>query len=254
MKPGMSIQDVILPAPQAGITPDLDKLHNRIESLARYIIGLPDYMRGRVGVTEVATEVALADKSSRTRNEKDQERIFDFVQWAAEATINLYDQFLTKDSSIPYQLTDSEDFVELTRTSLDLRGAARGATDPWNYNFSVAVSTGATNTRTVRLELLTKAWGQLLQLMQAGTVDPAELTRVFLSLLDLESLLKEAPPADAMGQAQPPDGAASPEGAANTMADGMNEMMGGAAADLEMPNNTEGAIPSLQMAGGPGRG
>jgi hypothetical protein len=78
-----------------------------------FILGIPQYSRGVVGVADVATEVALADTATRTRNGRRIKMIEDAIDTLAHKVVGLYEEFLPPNTMLPIRLTDSQDVLKL---------------------------------------------------------------------------------------------------------------------------------------------
>ena len=185
----------------------------------------------------MATEVALADTATRTRNGRRIRKLEDAIQWAATAIISLYEEFLPEDSLLPIRLTDSAKVIEANREALKLR-ALNEATGqgPLEYDYEAIAYSPTENHRLIQLRNIQQ---YLPLLMEAPNVDKEKLVVKLLDLLLMRDLAMEAQQADAqmppgagMAPMEPP-----PE---DTMATGA------------LPPGTEEPVTPPFPGGGPG--
>ena len=66
-KANAPLGDIIGQTPVPSFSPAFTDMRNRCNQVIEFILGIPQYSRGVVGVADVATEVALADTATRTR-------------------------------------------------------------------------------------------------------------------------------------------------------------------------------------------
>ena len=110
-KANAPLGDIIGQTPIPAMSPAFDEMRARCNSVIEFILGIPQYSRGVVGVADVATEVALADTATRTRNGRRIKQIEDLIRFSAERVVALYEEFLPTDSNLPIRLTDSQEVL-----------------------------------------------------------------------------------------------------------------------------------------------
>ncbi|HIA01711.1 MAG TPA: hypothetical protein EYN66_07340 [Myxococcales bacterium] len=207
-KQNAPLRDIIGSTPTAALSPSFDKMRDRAMRIVEFVLGIPQYSRGVVGVSDVATEVALADTATRTRNGRRIKAVEDVVSWMAQCTVGLYEEFFSEDMILPVRLTGSREVLEVTRESLIARDARdEDEEHPLDYDYEALPYSPSENNRLVQL----KNVGQFMEfLMQAPQVDKERLVQKMLELLQLGdiSLSKAEQEAQqqAEAQAQPPQG------------------------------------------------
>jgi hypothetical protein len=172
------------------LSPSFDKMRERLIRSIEFALGLPQYSRGVVGVADVATEVALADQAIRTRNGRRLQAIQSLLEWAAKATVGLYEEFLPSDSQLPIRLTGRRESLMVTRNSLAARHPGKKYTqEPMDYDYEVVPFSPTENSRVIQLKNLS----QVLDLfLQSPDVDNRALLETLTDLLNLDaSLLRD---------------------------------------------------------------
>jgi len=212
-KANASINDIIGHTQTPGLSPEFIASRDRCIQIIEFILGIPQYSRGVVGVTDVATEVALADTATRTRNGRRMKEIYDLVSWQSKAIVGLYEEFLSEDEVLPIRLLGTVSSLEVTRASMMAREvlSARGE-EPLEYDYEAVPYSPTENNRLVQLRNLSQFF-PLLQ--ESPVVDQQRLTRKLLELLQMGDVLKsddEIEQEQAMAQAQmaPPGGGMAP--------------------------------------------
>jgi len=225
------LRDLIGQTPVPALSPSWDKMRDRATQVIEFVLGIPQYSRGVVGVTDIATEVALADSATRTRNGRRIKAVNDIVVSLAEATVGLYEEFLEEDSVLPIRLTDRVEALEVTRASIL---AEEGGALSYDYEAS-AYSPTENN----RLTQLKNVQAFLPILAQAPNVDQEALFAKLLELLQMKDVMKEGSGEDAamamqqMAQQQQGGAPATDTIATGALPPGVQEP--------QVPNNTGGA-------------
>ena len=98
------LRDVISQTPMPQMDPSFNRMRERATQIIEFILGIPQYSRGVVGVADVATEVALADTATRTRNGKRIKQMTDLVGELGKKIVGLYEEFLPEDSELAVRL------------------------------------------------------------------------------------------------------------------------------------------------------
>ena len=188
-KANASISDIIGHTQTPSLSPEFIQTRDRCMQIIEFILGIPQYSRGVVGVSDVATEVALADTATRTRNGRRQQEIYDLIGWQSQTIVGLYEEFLADDEILPVRLTGNEEILEITRASMLAREvqAARGE-DPLEYDYQAVAYSPTENNRLVQLRNLSQFFPLLAQ---APEVDQATLVKKLAELLQMEDILKD---------------------------------------------------------------
>jgi hypothetical protein len=265
-KARVGINEVIGVTPTPTLPVEWDRTINRIKETIDFVLGIPGYMRGAVGQSDVATELALTDTATRTRNARRQKVIYNTIEWCSKAVIALYQERMEPDSKIPIRLIDGAKETELTRELMGFEGdenedgelVPRGD-DPWTYDYSANPYNASEQNDTVVLKQLEVFLPVLSEQVAAGNIDGRKLTKKLLELLHMEELLTDAPPPEAPGAAAPGmEGMMGPETANNMGQQPMvpGSMPGAAAAPMiggEVAVGTGAqAVPGGMEGGGSG--
>ena len=201
------ITDVIGHTPTASLPFEWNATINELTRIVEFILGLPAYSRGAVGQSDIATELALADKATRDRNTRRQKEVYLVLAWIAKAVIALYTEFMDPQDRLPMRLLDDAGDLDVTRDSLALPSAGPDGDLPpedvftWDYEprpFNADESNSAVALR--KLEIF------LPFLTQHPNIDQFALARYFAELLKVPNLVSEAAPAQAPMPTAPPTG------------------------------------------------
>ena len=208
-KQNAPLRDIIGQTPAPSLSPSFGQLRDRAMRIVEFVLGIPQYSRGVVGVSDVATEVALADTATRTRNGRRIKSVEDVVSWMAECAVGLYEEFFSEDEILPVRLTGSREVLEVTRETIMARqfGAAYGD-HPLEYDYEALPYSPTENNRLVQLKNVSQFMDFL---MQAPQVDKERLVSKMLELLQLgDIVLTPAEQQAMMQQAQAGQQAAAP--------------------------------------------
>ena len=200
-KANAPLRDIIGQTPTPSFSPEFQDMRDRCNSGIEFILGIPQYSRGVVGVADVATEVALADTATRTRNGRRIKMIEDSVDSIADKTVGIYEEFLPPNTVLPVRLTDSHDVLKLTRQTLAMRPRRNPNERSLDFDYIAIPYSPTENHRLVQLQKLQQYMPLLLE---SPAVDKNKLIHKLVDLLGMQDIL--APP----GQQQPPP--AAPEG------------------------------------------
>lgn len=182
-KQNAPLRDIIGQTPTASLSPMFGEMRDRAMRIVEFVLGIPQYSRGVVGVSDVATEVALADTATRTRNGRRIKAVEDVVAWMAECSVGLYEEFFSEDEILPVRLTGSREVLDVTRESIKAREYGNAAGDhPLEYDYEALPYSPTENNRLVQL----KNVAQFMEfLLQAPQVDKERLVQKMLQLLQL---------------------------------------------------------------------
>jgi len=236
-KANAPLRDLIGQTPTPQFQPSFHQMRERCTQTVEFILGIPQYSRGVVGVADVATEVALADTSTRTRNGRRIKAVEDTIRVLGDMIIGLYEEFLDEGTTLPVRLTDSREVLSVTRKSLGARDERSPYEHPMDYDYEAVPYSPTENHRLVQLQ---KIQQYMPLLVESPQVDKEKLVVKLLDLLGLsEILLTNQPPAQQMPQAAgaPPAGGGPQD----------PSMAGG-----DLPLGTQEPAPVPMPAGGPG--
>ena len=191
-KANAPMSDLIGQTPVPQLTPSFQVMRERCTQIIEFILGIPAYSRGVVGVADVATEVALADTSTRTRNGRRIKSVEDMVSSLGMNTVGLYEEFLSEDSLLPLRITGSREVLEATRRTLSLDRDRPDYENPLEYDYDAVPFSPTENHRLVQLQ---KIQNYLPILLEAQQVDKEKLITKLLDLLQLNEILATEQPA-----------------------------------------------------------
>ena len=194
----------------------------------------------------MATEVALADTATRTRNGRRQKEVYDLIAAMAKGAIGLYEEFLADDTVLPIRLLDSPETLNVTRVSMMSREilSARGE-EPLEYDYEAVAYSPTENNRLVQLRNLQQF---LPVLQQAPNVNQEKLVTKLADLLQLDDIMlskeeiEQQQQAAAQAQAAEQQAVPAAPGTEDTIASGA------------LPPGTEPVLPPLPGGGGAGGG
>jgi hypothetical protein len=245
-KANARINDIIGTVGSPNLEPQFGQQRDRLVQVIEFVLGIPQYSRGVVGVTDVATEVALADSATRTRNGRRMEQIHDSVAWMGRVIMGLYEEFLDDAEVLHIRLTDSPETLELTRSTMAAREMlnARGE-EPLEYDYETVPYSPTENNKLVQLR---NVQSFLKVLLGNPAIDQVRLIRKLLELLQMEDLLQ--PPEKLKQQAE---AAAGPKPGAPPPPPGGPPPSGNPAIDRvatgAMPPGAEPPLPPSPMGG-----
>ena len=247
-KANASIGDIIGHTQTPSLSPEFIAIRDRCIQIIEFILGIPQYSRGVVGVSDVATEVALADTATRTRNGRRQKVIYDLIGWQDKTIPGLYEEFLADDEILPVRMNSNTDMIEVTRASMLAREvqAAIGE-DPLEYDYIAVAYSPTENNRLVQLRNLQQFFPLLVE---AQDVNQPALIRKLLELLQMEDILKDKQQIEAEAQQAQQAQQQAPGGGMPQPPSGQgdNMMAGG------LPPGAEPVMPPLPGGAGAGGG
>lgn len=245
-KPGIGIDQILGRTPTPTLPIEWGRSRDNVDSNIQSTLGLPSYARGEVGQSDVATELALSDTATRTRNARRQKVVYNVIEWCARAVVAMYHQFLKPEDSIPMRLMDGVDEEAVTATMLDFAEDD----DPWTWDYTAHPYTAAEQNEVVMLKQLET---YLPVLLQNPAVDQRKLVAKLLDLLHAPELLADP---EAAAPAMPGMAPGAPGADAGAMGQGMPpEMMAPAIGGEVMVGAGEQAIPAgLEGGAQPGGG
>lgn len=199
-----TIQDAIMVSPSPSLNPSFDQMRARCLETITFVLGIPEYSRGQIGGSDVATEVALADTATRTRNGRRQKRVYDVISWLGESVVALYEELMDGAERIYVRLVDKEEMVKVTRASMGLQDLKdQNAERVLDYDYEAVPYSSVENNRMVQLRNLQNSWEALLWGVQADTVDAQLLMKRLLDLLMIGNVSKKPNPAQLAQASQP---------------------------------------------------
>ena len=211
-KANAPLKDIIGSTPVPSFSPEFREMRERCNQVIEFVLGIPQYSRGVVGVADVATEVALADTATRTRNGRRIKMVEDSVSGLAQMVVALYEEFLAPNTMLPIRLTDSQRVLEVTRETLEMRPRRKPIDRSLEYDYIAIPYSPTENHRLVQLQKLQQYMPLLLQ---NPAVDQEKLIMKLLDLLGMKDILAppqaQAPPGGVAPGTQPAPGGAPPQ-------------------------------------------
>lgn len=212
------------------MSPSFDKMRERCTSLIEFILGIPQYARGVIGGAEVATEVALTDTATRTRNARRIKVIEDWVIDVSMKCLALWREFFPKDRAVQLRGRTPNENVDVDRLSLAFPEdidpqspeAPEQMEDDWYYDYETVPYSPTENHKLVQLQKLQ----QFIEIMlQNPAIDPVALMYKLTELLGIEEVRRDPSQAQAAMQqpvpGQPPQPSQQQSGtSADTIATG----------------------------------
>lgn len=238
-KSDVPLRDLFGSTPQPGLTPSFDKMRSRAQQVIEFVLGVPQYSRGVVGVTDVATEVALADSATRTRNGRRIKAVNDVIVALSKNAMALFEELLDPSSELPSRVGDTQETVMITK-----QGIGTSEIGGYDYDYEAAAYSPAENNKLAQLRNMQSF---LPILAQSPMVDKNRLIAKLLDLLSMRDIMVspeqlQAAQAQAAGQAQ---GAPQPGAAVLNQASPDSIATGGMPPGVEPP-------PMPMEAGGAG--
>ena len=241
--PGVTIDDVIKFAPQAQTSPSHMRMEGRIDDKIMFVLGMPAYSRGGIGGSDVATEYALADQATRTRNGRRQKAIYAVIGGAAEATVALYEEYMDSATVLYARVTGNEEMLEISRSEMGL-AALKAENDEGilDFDYEAVPFSAMENNSLVQMKNITQLWPFIQFGIEQGMVDASVIMKRLLDVVHMGDAVKK--PEGAMpGGPVPPLGG---QGNGNAAAVGGGQPGAGGVGGVDTSGN--------MIAGGPGDG
>lgn len=179
--------------------PAFDKMRDRTEFQLEYTLGFPKQQRGAVSGADTATEVAVTDANSRTRNGARAALMKKFVREIAMNTLALYREFMPADAEVPVSGRDGHSSLLVDRVSLSFGAPGEEMTsdqmfaEEWFFDYDVSAATPSENDRSVQLQR-TVPLIPIFMGDATGSVDKSALLRHLGKLADIpHSVVRKAP-------------------------------------------------------------
>lgn len=229
-KPEVPIGHLWDVTPSPTLNPSFDKMRERCIQSIEFTLALAQYQRGAVGITDVATEIALADQASRTRNSRRQKEVFDQEGEMSVAIMGLYEEFLSPDSLVPVRVSGTQKAMEISREFLGVRSQDQlSYEEPLEYDYDAVPYSPAENNRVLQIRNLQD---NMQYLMTSPFVDQQKLANKLLETLMISDVLmddeqlkaqaeQQAAQAAQMGAAGGAGGGPAPLGQDTTAGGGM---------------------------------
>lgn len=236
------LRDAFVWSQAPGMNPSFDKMRARATELIEFILGLPQYSRGVVGKSDIATELALADSATRTRGGRRIKAIEDWVLRCGQQQLALWKEFLTDEMELIVRDRATSESVPIDRSTLGFgellmtpEGLATIDGQPIDdvlvqhefeayYDFEAVPYSPTENSKSVQLQKLAQFMPFLLQ----SGADPRLLLSRLADLLAMPELREAAaqlpagpPGAQGIQPEQLPGGGTPDSLAGGGMPDGM---------------------------------
>lgn len=189
LRQGFTMNEAITWSTAPTLSPHFENMRQRMTGLIEFVLGMPAYMRGDMGGSKVATEFALVDTATRTRNGTRSRRLNKVVTNIAKKMMGLWREELRHPQAQDRLIRVVGDGVvtELTPVDLDIDPEPAGD-DPYEYE-TVAYSP-TENHRMIQMQKLQQYMPVLLNNPQ---IDQTKLLEKLFELLGMESLVTETP-------------------------------------------------------------
>lgn len=234
-KANAPLKDIVGSTPVPNFSPEFREMRDRCNQVIEFVLGIPQYSRGVVGVADVATEIALADTATRTRNGRRIKIMEDAQGNLAENTVGLYEEYLTPNTMLPIRLTGSQQVLTVTRETLAMRPQRKPVDRSFEYDYTAIPYSPTENHRLVQLQKLQQYMPLLLD---NPAVDNEKLIAKLLDLLGMKDILAPegaAPPPQGQPAAAPSMGPPPPEEDEGARMGTDNIAAGGLPPGIELP-------------------
>ena len=229
---GVKIDEAVTWSTTPTQSPNFAGMADRFKSNIEYILALPQYARGGVGNSDVATEVQLADNATKTRNGKRQKAIHKMIGWMAETCMELYAEYMPEETTINRFDPATKTYNKFNREVLDFP-PLDDEPDPQSlksifsgpsYGYGVVAHSALEQTKMVQLRLVRENWPLIQTGIQSGVFDAMKIYVFVSQLMGLDGVLtkEQGDPAVATAnllQTQmgvPPSQQPNPQGGAAT--------------------------------------
>ena len=119
---GKTIGDVISYKQAPSLSPAFSDMEQSLREDILFRIGMPEYSRGAVGGSDVATEFALANAADQTRRGYKMETLNNLIIWAARSIVGLLQEFMQDSKPYPVGKEEGEEseqaYEDMTRAML----------------------------------------------------------------------------------------------------------------------------------------
>lgn len=213
----MSIQNAVGFLQSPTTLPSFQNMRERCTSLIEFILGLPQYQRGSYGGAQVATELALTDTATKTRNGRRIRVLEDWIVDIGSKGLALWKELL--DPTVELSLRSggvTSETVDVDRVALafpettpEMTLAPEQFDDEWAYDFEAVPYSPTENHKLVQMQKLAQF---LPVLAQSQMVDQRALVAKLLELMGIEEILSDQPV-----QGQTPGVPAQAQGGASNM-------------------------------------
>lgn len=192
---GQTFDSAIAYTKPPAMVPSFDKMREECKSKIEFILGIPQYARGVVGAADVATEVALADTATRTRNGRRIKVIEDWVIDVTMKTLALWREYMPAKQMMIRGRTNF-DTVLVDRQTLAFPNpidpaspdAAEMASDDMYYDYEAVPYSPTENHKLIQIQKLQ----QFMQvLVNNPAIDPMALMTKLCQLLGIEEVLRD---------------------------------------------------------------
>ena len=245
-KAAVGINQVIGVTPTPTLPIEWGAEEQSLRSDVEFVLGMPAYTRGAVGQSDVATELALTDTANKTRNARRQKEVHLITQWAAEATIQLFMEFMEEEEEIPTRLLDGVDGKAITRELMEFGDISD---DPWAYDYTAHPFSASELNDVVKLKQFETLLPVLLQGIQTGDISSKKLFEQLTELMHMPGLMMDEDEKKKQQEAQAAEGGGIPGMDPNAAA---AMMAGGGADGMGMPPEAQAALTGGEVMSGTG--
>jgi hypothetical protein len=177
------------------LNPSWDRMRDRATQIIEFTLGLPQYQRGQAGTSDVATDLALIDTATRTRNGRRIKIMRDWIVDIGARIIGLWKEYLPRTTTLYVREKSSASPIEVDRAELAFpnnpyEGDRDESDDDWAFELEAAMDNPSENNRMVQLQKL-QQFAQLL--VQNPNVDQTAFIRTLCELLEMEEIVTDTP-------------------------------------------------------------
>ncbi len=149
-----AISDIFFTAPQPTLPINFDVMRRRCQEIIEFILGFPGFSHGRLGDTELATEVAAAQSHDETRKAERKRVVNKAIEWSTRVMDAMCRAYMPEDTVIPLRVVDMQAAHELTT---ELLGYDDPDERPLDFDYEVLADEGSEHNRAVKFRRLNEA-------------------------------------------------------------------------------------------------
>ena len=205
-----SLSDVLAFTPTASIGMEFHHQQARLESIIEFSVGLPGYIRGQGGTSDVATDLALIHEAAEDRRGERRAVLLECLDASAIKVILLTQELAPPDFRMKLRDRTGRNLI-VGREELDLDAPGSKPKLDEEYDFTIIMKQKADVTKALLMQKLLP----VIQLLMADPKYGPKIIPKILELIGMADLVPEDMPEDmsaAMAEATPPGGSMPSEG------------------------------------------
>lgn len=177
-----------------GLVPSFPAMRERATQIIEFTLGLPQYQRGVAGTSAVATDLALVNSATQTRNGRRVSIVRDFIMDVGMKVLALWKQYIPSARGRLVRQNEFDEALEVNRENLafPMPGMESSeAEDDWAFEIEAALDNPSENNRMMMLQ----KFQQFLSVMlQDPNFDHYNVARRLAELLELDDIVSSQRP------------------------------------------------------------